>query len=60
MPRWIPDFRRWRSPAEILVRPRFLLVTMRDSALFFVAFPMLELLDWLHAAGYLPVLLRLP
>lgn len=60
VPRWLPDFSRWRSPAEIAVQPRFLLATMRDSALFFVALPLLEALDWLHAAGHLPVLLRLP
>jgi protein-S-isoprenylcysteine O-methyltransferase Ste14 len=60
VPRWIPDFSLWRSPAEIGVKPRFLLLTMRDSALFFVALPVLEALDWLHAAGYLPVVLRLP
>jgi protein-S-isoprenylcysteine O-methyltransferase Ste14 len=60
VPRWLPDFSRWRSPAEIAVKPRFLLVTMRDSALFFAALPLLEMLDWLHAAGHLPVLLRLP
>lgn len=60
VPRWLPDPRLWRSPQEITIRPKFLLLTMRDSAVFFAAFPTLELLDWLHEMHYLPVLLSLP
>ncbi len=59
VPRWWPSPRLWRSPQEITIRPKFLLLTIRDSALFFVAFPLLELLDWLHALNYLPVLFSL-
>jgi hypothetical protein len=60
VPRWIPDFSLWRSPAAIEVRLRFVWRTLWDSAVFFLAFPVFELLDYLHEGGLLPVLLYLP
>jgi protein-S-isoprenylcysteine O-methyltransferase Ste14 len=59
VPRWWPKPGLWRSPQEMTIRPKFILLTIRDSAIFFVAYPVLELLDWLHEAGILPVLLSL-
>jgi len=60
VPRWIPDFSLWRDAPEIAVKPHFLLITLRDSSVFLLAFPLLELIAWGHEAGLLPVLLRLP
>jgi protein-S-isoprenylcysteine O-methyltransferase Ste14 len=60
VPRWIPDFRLWHSPSEIILKPANLMVGMRDTSMFFLALPLLELLDRLQMAGILPVLLRVP
>jgi protein-S-isoprenylcysteine O-methyltransferase Ste14 len=60
VPRWIPDFSLWRDADEIAVKPRFVLITLRDSSMFLLAFPLLELVEYAHGAGLLPVLLRLP
>jgi protein-S-isoprenylcysteine O-methyltransferase Ste14 len=60
VPRWIPDFRLWQERDEIVVRPRFVLITMRDSAWFFIALPLFELIDVLHDLSIVPVLFLLP
>jgi len=60
VPRWIPDFRLWNSPSEIILKPANLLCGIRDTSMFFLALPLLELLDRLQMAGILPVLLRVP
>jgi len=59
-PRWIPDFRLWHERDEILVRPKFVFLTVRDSAWFFIALPLFELIDVLHDLSIVPVLFRLP
>jgi protein-S-isoprenylcysteine O-methyltransferase Ste14 len=60
VPRWLPRFARWREPGEIMVKPRFLYLTLRDIGWVILLFPVVEAIDALQAAGYLPVLLRLP
>ena len=60
VPRWIPNFDLWTEPAEILVKPRFVALTLRDSSVFLLAFPLLALIQYGHASGTLPVFLRLP
>lgn len=59
VPRWIPNFSLWRQPEEINSRPKFVLKTLLDAAVFFIAFPALELLSHLHQSGVLPVLVYL-
>ena len=59
-PRWIPNFSRWRDSAVLTVNPRFLMLTIRDSAWFFIAPPLLELVEILHRSAVIPTLLRLP
>lgn len=59
-PRWIPRLRLWSAPAEMAVQPRYVLITMRDSAVFLIAFPLLEGLKYAHTQGLIPVLLWLP
>lgn len=60
VPRWIPNFESWRDADEIAVIPHYLRHTLRDSAAFFLALPLLQLIQYLHATEVLPVLLRLP
>lgn len=60
VPRWVPNFRLWQESDEIVVRPRFVFLTIRDSAWFFIALPMFELVDVLHTTGLLPVMFLLP
>lgn len=60
VPRWIPNPALWKSPETIEIMPRYMLETMRDSAVFFVAYPVLELIEYLHNAHFLPVLFYLP
>lgn len=58
--RWLPRFEQWSEPSEILLRPRHLATTMRDSAWFLVAFPAIELLEYFQEQDLLPVLIYLP
>jgi protein-S-isoprenylcysteine O-methyltransferase Ste14 len=60
VPRWLPRPRLWRDAAELVVRPRLVLITVRDASLFFAALPLFEAIEWLQIQGWLPVLLRLP
>lgn len=60
VPRWIPNFERWRDAAEITVMPHYLRHTLRDSAAFFLALPLLQFIQYLHETGALPALLILP
>lgn len=58
-PRIIPKFNLWHSPEELVCKPRFVLRTMCDGALFFLPLPLLDLLMTLHASGDIPVLMTL-
>lgn len=60
VPRWGPRFSNWHSETELTVQPRMVLITFRDALSFLVAIPLLEGVEMLQAAGWLPVLLRLP
>lgn len=60
VPRWGPRLSRWQSSEELLVRPRFVLVTFRDALGFLLAIPVLEAVEWAQVEGWLPVLLHLP
>lgn len=60
VPRWWPRPRIWREPGEIIVRPRYLYLTLRDIGWILLLFPAIEGIDALQTAGWLPVLLRLP
>lgn len=60
IPRCGPDFSKWRDEDELKIRPRFFLTTLRDGMVFFLAIPVFEAMEWAQAAGWVPVLLRLP
>lgn len=60
VPRWGPRLSNWHSDLELTVQPRLVLVTFRDALWFLVSIPLLEGIEILQNAGWLPVLLRLP
>lgn len=59
-PRCGPDFSKWRDEESLSIRPRFFLTTIRDGLVFLLAIPIFESVDMAQAAGWLPVLVRLP
>lgn len=59
-PRMGPDFSKWRDEEDLSIKPRFFLMTIRDGLVFLLAIPIFESVDMAQAAGWLPVLLRLP
>ena len=59
-PRCGPDFSKWRDEESLSIKPRFFLTTIRDGLVFLLAIPIFESVDMAQAAGWLPVLLRLP
>lgn len=59
-PRFGPDFRLWRDEGELVVRPAFFLLTIRDGLVFLLALPIFELIDAGQAEGWLRVLVHLP
>lgn len=60
VPRWGPRFSNWHTEAELVVQPRLVLLTFRDALVFLMAIPLLEGIEMLQEAGWLPVLLHLP
>ncbi len=60
VPRWLPKFSLFTSPDRIEMHPHFLLKAMRDGLWFLLAFPILELVEYLHDIGWLPTLFTLP
>lgn len=59
-PRCGPDFSKWHDEENLSIKPRFFLTTIRDGLVFLLAIPIFEAVDMAQAAGWLPVLLRLP
>jgi protein-S-isoprenylcysteine O-methyltransferase Ste14 len=60
VPRWIPRPNLYREADEPMGLPRNVLITIRESAVFFLALPLFALIGWLQESGILPVLIRLP
>lgn len=52
-PRLFPNFRRYHSPAEVAMTPRTLNNALKDSIMWFLAFPALEFIEWVQDEGYL-------
>lgn len=59
-PRWRPRWKNWIEPEYIRTQPRLLRESMRDASVFFIAFPIFEMLDMLHEYDLLPAYLLLP
>lgn len=60
VPRWLPALSGWRDADQLTISPAPVFRTILDASLFFLAVPVLESLDLLHAEGLLPVFLHLP
>jgi protein-S-isoprenylcysteine O-methyltransferase Ste14 len=60
VPRLWPRLSGYHSRASLEVYPRKVIITFFDASLFWVAVPLMEAFDYMHAAGWLPTLLRLP
>lgn len=60
VPRWLPNWKNWVEPEYITSHPRLLRESMRDGAVFFIAFPIYELLDLLREQGFLHAYFLLP
>ncbi len=60
VPRWVPRPGLYREAGEPMGLPRNVLITIRESSVFFLALPLFALIGWLQDSGVLPVLIRLP
>jgi protein-S-isoprenylcysteine O-methyltransferase Ste14 len=52
-PRLFPNLKLYHAPATVEMTPRTLLNALKDSVMWFLAFPLLEFVEWLQDAGYL-------
>lgn len=59
-PRLWPNFKLYEAPQAIEIRPQFLLNALQDCVFWFLPYFAMESIEWLHNAGYLPVLAYLP
>ena len=59
-PRYIPRFSSWRGVDALTVSMPLFYKTLLDGSLFLLIIPAAQFIHWLQAAGYAPVLLRLP
>ncbi|MBY0530557.1 MAG: isoprenylcysteine carboxylmethyltransferase family protein [Xanthobacteraceae bacterium] len=55
VPRWFPDFSKWKDARRLEVEPRRILNHLVDSSLCFLAFLFFEMLDFLRAAKLIPL-----
>ena len=60
VPRFWPRFSIWRDAESVEATPRLILRTFRDGLLLLLAVPLVELIQGLQGAGYLPILLVFP
>lgn len=52
-PRLFPKFKLYHAPATVEMTPRTLLNAFKDSLMWFLAFPLLEIIEWCQDKGYL-------
>lgn len=51
VPRFFPKFQLYRAPVELTILPKRLYVTFIDGLVFFVALPVLEIIEWMQDSG---------
>lgn len=56
VPRWLPDWRRYREPATLAVSLPHMKKALLDAMWFLWAFALWEFIEELHALGVLPTL----
>ncbi len=60
VPRFIPDFKLYHQPDEILLRPKYLAKAVKDALAWFLIMPTFELIEYLQNIHVLPVLFSVP
>lgn len=60
VPRWMPNFFQWKQPQDLVVQPRMVLLTIRDTSGFILTLILIELLCTLRASGFMPIWFVLP
>lgn len=56
VPRWLPDWSRYRDPATVTVSPRSMRAAILDAMWFLWAFGLWEFIEELHSLKLLPTL----
>jgi len=59
VPRFLPNFSLYKEADVLSVKSSMLYRTLTDGLVFFVSYPLLELVEYLQGEHILPVLLRL-
>jgi protein-S-isoprenylcysteine O-methyltransferase Ste14 len=59
VPRFFPRFSLFQDPESVTVLTKLVYRTLADGLVFYVAVPLLLLVDYAQTAGWLPVFLRL-
>lgn len=60
VPRFWPNFKRWRDMESLTIRPGIVRATFVDACVFLLSIPICEGFDHLHDLGIVPVLFRVP
>lgn len=60
VPRWMPNLSLWHQTQELVVKPRMVLLTMRDASGFIIALLLIETLCALRISAMLPAWIILP
>lgn len=60
VPRFVPNFFKYKSPAEIKVRTDLLMNAFLDSIWWFAAYPAVELAEYIQEQGLINPLFVLP
>ena len=58
VPRFFPRFSGYQDVETLMIRPKTLYNTFFDGLVFFIAYPIFELVEYLQGAGIIPVLLH--
>ena len=59
VPRFLPRLSVWQEADQLVVKPRLVRRTFLDASLFLLAVPFCDVIERMHALGWLPVLLSL-
>jgi hypothetical protein len=60
VPRFLPRFRNYQSPPEVVVSPRVIRRAMADMVAVLLLPVVEDMLEVLHRTGFVPVLWRFP
>jgi protein-S-isoprenylcysteine O-methyltransferase Ste14 len=60
VPRFIPNLSLWQDVDVVEVWPRTVMLAFLDAAVFLIAIPIAEAVEYLHDVGALPAIFHLP